>query len=289
MINDTANFSAQVETISPELARAYLGYNTKNRRLKDNRVKTYARDMVAGNWRLTGEAIKFDTEGRLIDGQNRLHAVIEANVSVQILVIRNVASDAMDVMDSGAVRSAADALTLRGMASAKDIAAVAQVHAAYHGGRIKTTMQNISGSERMTNVEVVDYVNDHANLVAITPIAKPIANVLRVPVGAVATVYLEAMKVDEVNTEDFFARIVEMKTAGQGDPIATLLRRLAADSNHGHRIAVGTGLYLLIRTWNAFITGESLLRFQLGSAEGGWTEIPAVAGLPKRARKLRVA
>jgi len=32
------------------------------------------------NWRMTGEAVKFDKDGVLLDGQNRAHAVIRVDV-----------------------------------------------------------------------------------------------------------------------------------------------------------------------------------------------------------------
>ena len=40
-----------------------------------------------GEWQLTGEVIKLDDEGRVRDGQNRLHAIVEAGVPVRSVVI----------------------------------------------------------------------------------------------------------------------------------------------------------------------------------------------------------
>src|SRR5712692_3591943 len=54
-----------------------------------------------GEWQLTGEAIKLDDEGRVRDGQNRLHAIVQAGIPVRSVVARGVSEDAFKVMDSG--------------------------------------------------------------------------------------------------------------------------------------------------------------------------------------------
>lgn len=58
------------ETITPEIAREYLTYNTHNRPIKDDRVFMYAEQMGQGKWRPNGEAIKFGTtyrQGRAVN------------------------------------------------------------------------------------------------------------------------------------------------------------------------------------------------------------------------------
>jgi len=76
-----------VETITPEIAAAYLKRKGANRNISHLRVQRYAREMQRGDWLLTGEAIKF-CNGQLMDGQQRLLAVIESGVSVRMPVIR---------------------------------------------------------------------------------------------------------------------------------------------------------------------------------------------------------
>src|SRR5699024_367415 len=107
----------------------------KNRRKRDRRIESYARDMRAGSWVMTGEAIKFAPSGRLLDGQNRLSAVIEAGIPVRMSVLRNVPESAMPLMDAGIIRNRADAVYLEGLvanpSNAKDLAAAVVVHRAW--------------------------------------------------------------------------------------------------------------------------------------------------------------
>jgi hypothetical protein len=47
-----------------------------------------------GEWQLTGEGIKLDDEGRVRDGQNILHAIVQAGIPVRSVVARGVSEDA---------------------------------------------------------------------------------------------------------------------------------------------------------------------------------------------------
>lgn len=70
--------TAKVETITPDIAKTMLGENVNNRRISHDNVNMFAREMRNGEWRFNGEAIKFSKDGRLLDGQHRLLAVIAA-------------------------------------------------------------------------------------------------------------------------------------------------------------------------------------------------------------------
>src|SRR5664279_4273925 len=77
-----STFTADIEVITPSLAATYLEANIKNRKVKEKAVQRYAADMVAGEWMLTGEAIKFSDEGSLLDGQNRLRAIVMSRTPI---------------------------------------------------------------------------------------------------------------------------------------------------------------------------------------------------------------
>lgn len=99
---------ANIEIITPELAEVYLGKNSNNyRKISRQIVLAYAADMKTGNWKLNGEAIKFNKSGFLVDGQHRLNAVVRSGVSVPMLVIRGVEDD-VQTYDIGKGRSVAE-------------------------------------------------------------------------------------------------------------------------------------------------------------------------------------
>jgi hypothetical protein len=117
---------ANVVTITPKMAEEMLGKNVKNRRVSKHTVEAYARDMISGSWKFTGEAIKFDRDGSLQDGQHRLLACIKAEQPFTTLIVYDLDADVQEVMDTGRLRTVADALTINGQAFATRIAGAAR-------------------------------------------------------------------------------------------------------------------------------------------------------------------
>jgi len=64
--------------------------------------------MKAGNWKLTGESIKFGTDGMLKDGQNRLSACIQAGVPFGTHVVFGIDPEVFANMDRGKNRNPSD-------------------------------------------------------------------------------------------------------------------------------------------------------------------------------------
>ncbi len=106
--------TAEVELVTPIKALEYLSTNIFNRPIAPNRIRRYARNMADGKWILTGEGIIFDLHGRLIDGQNRLWAVVEARTPAPLLVVRGVITESQKVIDDGLSRNVGDWLSYAG-------------------------------------------------------------------------------------------------------------------------------------------------------------------------------
>lgn len=114
-------FKFSWELITPAIAREMLTHNPKklNRNLKKRSVRGFVADMVSGNWSPSHQGIAFDINGNLIDGQNRLEAIVLSGVSVPFLICRGVPkriegvkSNVMDVLDRGVSRSISDVLKI---------------------------------------------------------------------------------------------------------------------------------------------------------------------------------
>lgn len=94
--------------VTPKLAAEWLKKNINNRRLRWTRVKVYADEMKAGRWVLSHQGIAFDEAGNLIDGQHRLHAVIESGVTIEFIVCYQSPSASKTVIDGGGSRTYSD-------------------------------------------------------------------------------------------------------------------------------------------------------------------------------------
>ena len=96
------------ELVTPEKAQEWLKLNpSNNRTISVRMVSRYARDMAEGRWNRTHQGIAFDVNGDLVDGQHRLHAVVQAGVPVHMLVVRGLGVDLRASIDQGLSRTAA--------------------------------------------------------------------------------------------------------------------------------------------------------------------------------------
>jgi hypothetical protein len=82
--------TVSVDIINPEEAAAYLQNNAMHRKIKQKKVDEYMNQMVDGKWQLNGKALIFDSNGRLLNGQHRLSAVVQAGVPLTTLVVRGI-------------------------------------------------------------------------------------------------------------------------------------------------------------------------------------------------------
>lgn len=101
---------SRVMRIGPKEAAALLAANNDNRSIRPSRIDYYAKVMQQGGWRLTHQGIAFCVDGRGLDLQHRLNAIIKANVTVDIMVTEGLSPDAFEAIDQHERRSAADAL-----------------------------------------------------------------------------------------------------------------------------------------------------------------------------------
>jgi hypothetical protein len=121
--------------ITPEMAKTYLEQNIdSNRKLRTAVVEMMKRDMISGNWRKTHQGIAFDVFGRLIDGQHRLSAIVQAGIPVEMMVTRNLNPDAFAVIDTGSRRILADSLKALGVPNQNTVAALVAKILGYQKG-----------------------------------------------------------------------------------------------------------------------------------------------------------
>jgi hypothetical protein len=119
--------SAEIVFVTPELAAKWLDRNPNNRRVSKSRVSFYASQMQSGSWKLTHQGIAFDELGNLVDGQHRLHAVIQSGVSTRFWVFSGVSREAMISIDVGKSRTADDAFNLLGDEATRHSIAISRI------------------------------------------------------------------------------------------------------------------------------------------------------------------
>jgi hypothetical protein len=93
--------------ITPAKAREMLAENRGNRKLRPSRINFLKSEILEGRWFLNNDAVCFSTETprRLLNGQHRLTAIIEANKAAMLLVVYNMDPAAFKTMDVGSKRN----------------------------------------------------------------------------------------------------------------------------------------------------------------------------------------
>lgn len=109
-------------TFTPELCIhiiEHLKLNEGNRNPRAGAIARYAEDMANGDWRLTGDTIKFGRSGILRDGQHRLRACIRAGVPFETYVVFGIDDLSFAVIDTGRRRNNDDAFKLASIPNEK--------------------------------------------------------------------------------------------------------------------------------------------------------------------------
>lgn len=247
---------ARVVKIDPGTAKVMLKHNVRNRGVRPITVNAYARDMAEGRWTLTGEAIKFDTNGHLADGQHRLEAVIKADVAVEFLVVWGVAPEAQDVMDSGMKRQAYDRYRMDGVKNPTIITSAARF------------ALRREGRAQPTTGEVHEWVADNPAVHDAATAAGTLAQHIDVPKSVLAVAWLLLSDVDPHECGEFFDTLAHARTRGEGDPRYALLTRLRTVQRSKEVLNQEAYLSLVVRAWNAWRKGRNVRTLPVDSRVG---------------------
>jgi hypothetical protein len=99
--------------LTPELAVEFEKRIPRRQRRKSPRlVAKYSTDAVANKWPFIGDALRFNTENQLIDGQHRCEVVKQTGVSIPTIIVFGLDNDAIVPMDSGKSRRFEDLLDM---------------------------------------------------------------------------------------------------------------------------------------------------------------------------------
>lgn len=106
------SYSSGVAHITPEIASELLSLNVDNRPIRKKQVKKLSKAITNGEWRFTHQGVAVSKTMRLLDGQHRLLAIVDAGVGVDMLVTTGLDDSAFLSIDQHAKRTVADATGL---------------------------------------------------------------------------------------------------------------------------------------------------------------------------------
>tara|TARA_R100000081_G_C4789245_1_gene156549 strand:+ start:149 stop:1102 length:954 start_codon:yes stop_codon:yes gene_type:complete len=117
--NKTQTFESgitfSIEDIDRELAKKYLAMNFENnRRPAPRAISNMVESMKNGDFHLSWDCLAFSDENVLVNGQHRLNAIIQSDITCKFFVIRGIPHETIKCFDTGNKRKQADRIAVAG-------------------------------------------------------------------------------------------------------------------------------------------------------------------------------
>jgi hypothetical protein len=240
------------ETITPDRAREYLATVDQQRRVTKSHVARLARSMSAGHWRMTGEPIQFDKQGHLINGQHRLHAIIQSGVTLPVLVLRGLDHSVYEVMDQGRPRSRSETAATLGIKNASGVSASTQILIRLKYGTEVDRVQ-------VDNAEIMEFIKVNRDMVEEAGVQARRYGVL--PASTYGAFLFLAMHASRDRAMEFAELMATGAGLELGHPALTMRNKASAIKHSKNRLEESRTsklLPLLVRAFDAFVDGQSL-------------------------------
>lgn len=148
-------------TITPQVAAAVLTTrNGGNRHISPTKAMQATHDVANGNFVLNGETMIFSNEGKLLDGQHRLSAVVAGGKAIVSAVSLGMIPESADTVDQGKTRSARDVMARNGYANSNELGSVGRFLRGYYEG----DGTNFGRVAEYSATEVIDWVDNNPRI-----------------------------------------------------------------------------------------------------------------------------
>ena len=270
-------FSERIEFIGPKLAEQYMAKCVKNRRIRKKLVDRFVLAMKSGHWKLTGESIKFNTKGELIDGQHRLKAVMESGETIEVVVHRNVPDEAFMELDTGGTRSPGDLLKVAGYDYTNGVASAIRNVLSIYEIEAGTTKPSSLAKKRVEPETLLEWAEGYGDTLT-EAVRYTMSREMRAicgPPALFAALYFIFSQANRKGAEEFFEMLVEglgFEHARQ-DPVYQLRKNLLLIKDQKHRRR--PNFYkaaLTIKAWNAFQDRDTITTLRYAESEA-WPQI----------------
>jgi len=250
--------------ITPEKAAELMTRNENNRSIKQLKIDQYAKDMADGAWNPDASDIKFDKNGKLLDGQNRLLACIQADVPFPTLVRTGLDPEAFNFIDTGAVRTTGDVFKRAGVNDYFVVASAVSLRARYES-ILATGHSIIERRLPLTRHQALEYLSEHPQLEKFASLGRSMA--AQAP-GIQRAVFLSGLSMFAEKDEDATRRFAAQFIAEEPVPQLVALLRYAMNTSPSavqqrtmkYKNAGLRHLTAIVMTWNAIRLNEELPR-----------------------------
>ncbi|MGH8220331.1 MAG: hypothetical protein ACREUT_17480 [Steroidobacteraceae bacterium] len=264
-MNGSSNLSVSVELITPQLAHELLeaSQSLRNREIKGDHVHALAAAMRESRFHTNGESIVIDEEGRVLDGQHRLLAIIEAQVTVELIVVRGVPPSVIDSIDTGRGRSAADVIHMAGFRRAPRLASAARdlyffLRGTFTGGPSGSRSDG-TRDVSPSNEQIHELIQRTPDLVsAVDQASDAYPNVCKwVEGGRTAFWFFALSNISRDNAAEFFGSLESGANLPESHPVLLLRQALIENASSRRKRPKSDLAAFTIKAWNAFHSGAT--------------------------------
>ncbi|RNL83357.1 hypothetical protein [Halostreptopolyspora alba] len=246
-----------VMLVTPAQAHEWLEKNSNNRPLNRTTIEQFTKQIARGEWQLTHQAIAFDEEGELLDGQHRLHAIIRADTPVQAMVVEGAPRASFTVLDTGRKRTGKDVLHLAGEENTVHLASALRGLYLY---QVAPDASWSGSSSMVSNDQLVEILEKNPGMRHALTKATAIHRSVRITVTAAAIGwYVTSQARPDIDQSPWFDGLTTGAELKHGDPRLTLRNTMMSLSS-GKRLRKREDsrehLFYYIKAWNAWAEGK---------------------------------
>lgn len=249
--------------VTPELAAEWLKFNIDNRTSATRIVSGYSRNIAEGVFNdRQGDPIRFALTGKLLDGQQRLQGVVDADTPVHFVVVTGLPESAQETMDTGRRRTVADQLKIQGVRSPEVVSSSARLLWLWDHGSL------LSNIPTPTNPEILEYVLKRTNLPKGEPcledsavVASRVIRIIRRQSVSAALHYRMSLA-DQEKALEFWGLVETGAIPDPRSPILALRETLRNRMVERTLTRQSDWLYLVSRAWWLWRRGLNVSRLQ---------------------------
>jgi len=261
----------KLKTITPEIARDLLSRNTDNRNMREKTAQFYADQIKGGKWELNGTTIVVGENGRILDGQHRLRAIVLANKPIQSFIVTDIAENTFGTIDVGLRRSPSDILHIHSGGRVRwGTAIAAALKIVYLFGEDGTFNSSLDREKSLTHNILIELYDANPDIQDNLEIISQYKNVLNVIPHSLATgLYTVMKRIDPEANEKFWLAFDSGANLGSRSPVLALKNRFGTYMAHngGHKVRRRLAIAMIVKAWNTRRARKSLSKLSVDESQ----------------------
>ena len=244
----------RIEMIDPVTAKELLELNIeRNRKYSEDKVNLYSKAMMSDEFILSNDAITISSNNKLLNGQNRLRAIIRTNKSCKLMVLKGVPEDTFKIIDTSGKRTAGQIFGIEGLKNGGSISTAVHYIMSFNGDK-----KFMDKSKALPYILVRYYKENKEEIDHAITFLHGLKKTLPYPSCLAAFIILS--RHNKRLTEEMFGKLSGKELYLSDEPVSILLDMIQDFKNKGHllrnRESRAYIFGLLINTWNRYAKNQ---------------------------------